>query len=131
MRIQGSMSLKMYTLTNLWKKNFSGQKFLPFWYPFEIKKGLNLGKISEIILQMAILGEKQKTFFFWKLYQNAKNPVAFDFWSKDFLGHKLSFFSKQYPFFCPFWPQIQKPSYKWPFWVKNRKTFFLKTLSKC
>ena len=96
-----------YTRWPIFEKNiFAARNFYPFLYPFEIKKSLNLGKKSETIPQM---GEKQKTFFFWKLYQNAKNPVAFDFWSKDLIGHKLSFFSNKYPFFCPFWPNIQKP----------------------
>ena len=68
------------------------KKYPPF-LPF-------LTKNSETILQRAILGEKQKNFFFWKLYQNAKNPVAFDFWSKNLLGYKLSFFFNKYPLFC-------------------------------
>jgi hypothetical protein len=60
---------------SLKKKNFPARNFYTFLYPFEIKKGLNLEyfrKISENILQMAILGEKEKNFFFPKLYQNAK-----------------------------------------------------------
>jgi hypothetical protein len=39
-------------------------------------------------------------------------------------------FSKKYPFCCPFWPKIQKLSYKWPFWVKNRQTFFFENFTK-
>jgi hypothetical protein len=54
------MSWKIWPI---FEKNFSfGQKFLPFLYLFEIKKGLNLERFSETILQMAILGEKQKNF---------------------------------------------------------------------
>ena len=114
---------------DFWSKNLLGHKLslfkkIPLFLPF-------LTKNSKTMLQMAIVGEKQKNlFFFWKLYQNAKNPVAFDFWSKDLLGHKLSFFSKKYTLFCPFWPKIQKPSNKWPFWVKNKKTFFFENFIK-
>jgi hypothetical protein len=70
-----------------------------------------LHHFSETILQIAIFGEKQKNFFFFgELYQNVKTCVAFDFCSKDLLSHKLSFFSKNIPFFCPFFALFDQNS---------------------
>ena len=90
--------------------------FFAFFLPF-------LTKNSETILQMAILGEKQKNFFFQNFIKMLKT-----LWSSIF-DQRICWvtnwvFQKNTLLFCPFWPQIQKPSYKWPFWVKNRKTFF-------
>ena len=99
----------------IFEKNFfPARNFYPFLYPFEIKKGLNLEHFSETILQMAIFGEKQKNFFFWKLYQNAKTLTEFDFWSKDLLSHKSSFFSTNTPFFVLFF-EFSKP--RKHFWI--------------
>ena len=110
---------------DFWSKDLMGHKLsfsnkYPFFLPF-------LTKNSETILQRAILREKQKNFFFWKLYQYAKTPVAFDFWSKNLLGHKLSF-PKKYPLFDQkFKNHPTNSNFGW----KTEKRFFLKTLSKC
>ena len=48
----------------------------------------------------------EKRFFFWKLYQNVKNPIAFDFSSKNLLAYKLSFFSTNTPFFLSYFFQF-------------------------
>ena len=73
----------------------------------------------------------EKIFLFWKLYQNAKNPVAFDFWSKNLLGHKLSYFPTNTPFFALFDQKFRNHPTNGHFGWKTEKLFFLKTLSKC
>ena len=85
---------------SLKKTFFPARNFYPFLYSFEIKKGLNLEHFSKTILQMAILGEKQKNFFFSKLHQNCKHTIRLDFWSKNLLGYKLRFFFSKSPLFC-------------------------------
>ena len=123
-------------------------------YPFFCLFFALFDQNSEIILQMAILGEKQKNFFFWKLYQNANNTWPFDFWSKDLLSHKLSFFLTNTPFFVLFFwifftaefsHFLMTYFFLFPFLTKNSETIlqmailgekqknfvFLKTLSKC
>ena len=123
------MSWKIYTLADVWKEKNSGQKFLPFLYPFEIKKGLNLGRFSETILQMAIFGEKQKNFFFQNFIKMLKT-----LWSSIF-DQRICWvtnwvFSKKYPFFSLFDQKFRNHPKNGHFGWKTEKLFFFENFIK-